>query len=724
MITDNTASSIRQAGTANDQLIEKHSRELYEGSGIAEGVASKRGYKSISEKEARLVGYSEEQAGAGLLIPFYSPTGEISYQLKRDNPRTDKRGKPIKYETRSGHDITLDVHPDNYPRLLEGNEPFIVTEGIKKADSAATAGRLTLGLGGTWMWGKKRVRGGAKYGKPELLWDWDVIPLEGRAVYICFDADYREKQGVALAMLRLAERLTERGARVYIMNLPGPEKGLDDYLVGGGSLDELERDARPFTPSDLIRYAIKPDKRIQEGVGRLARAMDGDEWAGWDSTSNSLLRTFLELALLGGRYNKDDDSAEVMMGARELRGYAAIGSYSTLMKHTAKLEERGYITKEVGDRKTGKANRYILKFAKGVTVIEEGEGNSTPVTPLENFAPHLRWPGPTHATVNGDERDSKLPKATDKPENLLEHRPTLASIYHGVDGEAPPRPKGQAEPEVAMGKTVEMALHLLLSWGGDGPLRDLSETTGVNDTSKLRKKLEAAGQVFEIDPKGKHGARVRLSEDWQRRLDERRESAGEFRRSRQQAIKNRQAREMFRKPDDEPVACDPQPELMGPERFADVKARADERAREARIEEQRRKVGMTAQVFLDDALAGAISGFGWRELRALWIAKGGRSEDLRLAVKDPYMFKREAGDGHLYVERRSRVTETIAVATASADHEPAPVAILREPSFSSAFAARMPEKGEDGIYHHDAFCDCDWCDTPIEPRYATLRGGA
>src|SRR5215210_2820177 len=128
-----TSESVAVA-TSNDQLTEKHAQELYEGSGIAEGMAGKRGYRSVSEKEARLVGYSEEQAGAGLLIPFYSPTGEISYQLKRDDPRTDRRGKPIKYETRSGHDITLDVHPDNYRRLLEGDEAFIVTWGIKKAD--------------------------------------------------------------------------------------------------------------------------------------------------------------------------------------------------------------------------------------------------------------------------------------------------------------------------------------------------------------------------------------------------------------------------------------------------------------------------------------------------------------------------------------------------------------------------------------------------------------
>src|SRR5215218_3575956 len=501
-------------------LLDKHRRELEEGSAIAPEVIAERGYRTISVEEARGLGFSKEQACDGLLIPFYTPDGELSYQLKPEEPRM-VRGKPVKYETRAGYSINLDVHPRNYQRLLNGTEPFYVVEGIKKADSATGRGRLVVGLSGVWNFGKKRKRGGAKHGRPELLPEWDSIPLEGRKVYICFDADYRQKRGVALAMLRLAERLTERGAHVYIMSLLSKTKGLDDYIVAGGDLAALEESARPFTPSLLIPYAAKDDARIRKAVETVDYTARLDNLA---ATTNSLLRALLELALLGGRYNSESRAVEVVIGTRELRAYAAIGSYTTLSRHTAKLEAGGYIEKVAGDPAKGKANRYILKLSKPVALIEEsGEGftDSIPATPLDNFTPHLRWPSPSSASPGGDERDSKLPEEGATPENFLHEKPDLPSVYSGELG-----PGRDPELQSALGKTVEQALYLLLCWGGISTLRDLATATGVNHTGKLRRKLEAAIGVFGIDAKGKHGARVWIMDGWEQALDEHRERSG------------------------------------------------------------------------------------------------------------------------------------------------------------------------------------------------------
>jgi hypothetical protein len=616
------------------------------------------------------------------------------------------------HETRAGHDITLDVHPANYARLLYGDEPVLLGEGIKKGDCATSLGLLAVSLSGVWNWGKKRKRGGAKYGRPELPEDWDAIPLEGRTFYICFDADYREKPNVALAMLRCGERLTERGARVYVVNLPGPEKGLDDYVVAGGDLNALLRDARPFTPSDLIPYAAKQDKRIWAVVERIGAAMRIDGWTqAGANTTRGLLRTFLELALLGGRYDKDEDGVEVMMGTRELCNYAAIGSRHTLGRHTAKLEERGYVTKVTGDRKNGKANRYVLKLSKSAPVIERGNEvsiSSIRGALLDNFAPHLRWPSPASRAPADEDRDSKLPKPEARPVNAEDKRPNLSGLYHGdeVRGVAEER-----ETEVALGKTVEMALDLLLSWGGEVTLRDLATATDVNHTAKMRYRLEAVEGVFDLDPKGKHGARVRLTDHWRRRLDERRERSGELRRFRQQAVKNRTSREEFRKSKEgkePPASADQETNLMGRERAGEVIKRAEGRDHEARIEEQRRKVGMTPEVFLADTL-GSVTGFGWRELRALWIAKGGDREDLRRAVKHPFGFRRAHDDGPLYVEWVGVFPES--------DREPANVVVLRE-----EVPLRLPEK-VDGVYHHGPFCDCDMCSAklPLPPRHVRLR---
>jgi hypothetical protein len=128
-----------------------------------------------------------------------------------------------------------------------------------------------------------------------------------------------------------------------------------------------------------------------------------------------------------------------------------------------------------------------------------------------------------------------------------------------------------------------------------------------------------------------------------------------------------------------------------------------------------------------DALRDA-SGFGWRELRALWKAKGGKLEDLRRAVKDPYRFRREYDGGPLYVQRTGTDPES--------EREPAPVAILHEPEnltkpHISSFTLIPPnlKKPEterpppEDWRSHPLDCECPDCAAPM-PTYARAWSGA
>ena len=160
---------------------------------------------------------------------------------------------------------------------------------------------------------------------------------------------------------------------------------------------------------------------------------------------------------------------------------------------------------------------------------------------------------------------------------------------------------------------------------------------------------------------------------------------------------------------------DPTPELAGPERTAEIVAAADKRDQAARVEEQRRKVGTTAATFLADALQDA-TGFDWRELRALWTAKGGKSEDLRrAAVKGPYRFRREYDSGHLYVQR------TGASEAPEPEREPAPVAVLRETERLRKPGTESPPAGD--WRSHTLDCECPDCAAPM-PTYARAWSGA
>jgi hypothetical protein len=190
-------------------LADHHKKMLIAESGIARDVAEARGYRTIEKKvELKTLGFADRQCNPpGLLIPIYSPTGEIvNYQLRPDEPRIDKNGKSVKYETPSGSRMVLDVHP--FPRETLGNPavPLFITEGIKKGDALVSRGLCAVTLLGVWSW-----RGTNEHGGKTALYEWDYVALNnGRRVYIVFDSDVMLKPGVHEAMRRVKALLESR----------------------------------------------------------------------------------------------------------------------------------------------------------------------------------------------------------------------------------------------------------------------------------------------------------------------------------------------------------------------------------------------------------------------------------------------------------------------------------------------------------------------------------
>lgn len=220
-------------------LLPQH-KKLMADSGISPEVADARGYRSVFTKaELRRLGFGEQQCKPGLLIPIWGVTGAIaSYQLRPDTPRIGRRGKPLKYETPRGSRMVLDAHPLIRAQLGDPRVPLIVTEGVRKADSAVSRGLCCISLLGVWSW-----RGSNEFGGKTALSDWDQIALNGRTVYICFDSDVMINPAVHEAMSRLKDLLEARGAMVSFICLPhgraGEKVGLDDYLANGYSTQQL-----------------------------------------------------------------------------------------------------------------------------------------------------------------------------------------------------------------------------------------------------------------------------------------------------------------------------------------------------------------------------------------------------------------------------------------------------------------------------------------------------
>lgn len=99
-------------------------------------------------------------------------------------------------------------------------------------------------------------------------------------IYIAFDSDAETNWNVRLAETRLALRLTDRGARVYILRLPrkpdGTKCGLDDYLIAYGSkaLDTLIEEAKPWK-RDLPLHRLNDELVHVENPNCVVRMADG-----------------------------------------------------------------------------------------------------------------------------------------------------------------------------------------------------------------------------------------------------------------------------------------------------------------------------------------------------------------------------------------------------------------------------------------------------------------
>jgi len=198
-------------------LSEKHRHELETGSAIAPDVIAERGYFTAYHADDLPAAFANCQRRPGLVIPIRDTTGRVvAWQVKADEPRLDKAGKPIKYDTATGGRQCLDVPERTRAHLGNPNVPLWITEGAKKVDSGLSHGiRCIIGVQGVYGW-----RGKNEHGGTVALPDWEAIALNGRDLVLAFDSDVMTKATVRGALERLSAFLTQRQARVRYLLLP------------------------------------------------------------------------------------------------------------------------------------------------------------------------------------------------------------------------------------------------------------------------------------------------------------------------------------------------------------------------------------------------------------------------------------------------------------------------------------------------------------------------
>lgn len=231
-------------------------------SAISAEVAGERGYRSVTDPAAlRELGFSEAQAVVPtLLIPLHDTSGQVAgHQHRPDVELVDRTGRRLKYVNPRGQGNRVDVPPRCRDAIGDPSKPLLVTEGVKKADAAASAGLVCVALKGVDCW-----RGRNAHGGNTALADWADIALAGRKVGVAFDSDIASLPQVRRAAQGLARYLANKKAEVvFIVIPPGPggvKQGLDDWLVANPGAEPWDlavpRLGAPATPTAGDRPVI------------------------------------------------------------------------------------------------------------------------------------------------------------------------------------------------------------------------------------------------------------------------------------------------------------------------------------------------------------------------------------------------------------------------------------------------------------------------------------
>jgi hypothetical protein len=677
--------------------------------GVDLQTAQAAGYWSATRPSAVPDVYSAyfRRQTPALIATHYSPDGRtVSFQMHPLRPRADSRGRIQKWVSpkAAAAPVILSCHPWTADEVRHGDGPLWACEGLTRGHALAALSIPAVTYPGCWSW--------QQGGKP--LQCWQHTNLAGRLVYLVPDADHTIKEDVQKALAAQVAYLESEGAMVLLVRVPevngDPDAGLDDYIAASdnpaAAVEVLKRDARPFIPADVGSERMARSEKLQRFVSAKLEEVEALPASGRADCNALKLGRYLIGTSAPSHGEPKARGVEVHPSFPQMAEAIRVGSYQTVRNALDRLEALGFMEQLRKPRRGRQANSYVLLYPSGggsaQSVNMEGRGvegeESQKQGEKERPSLYKRESSPclhsTHVGVKSAGGGEKLPALRNSK---------LVHTYIPKNGRA----RGEvvhSDYFKRYGAKGEEILRYILRWGRpDGA--ELHERFG-SKTSRPGRFFRTWVQPM-IDDGVLAGDRggVEMVPDWGRALERVRAKTDEEGDNRRQSEKYAERRRRYlerlgAEKRGEIAPPERTPKLAGPEKVREIREVAERRDQAARVEEQRRKVGTTAETFLADALQD-VSGFGWRELRALWIAKAGKPEDLRRAVRHPYRFQREHDSGPLYVERGGAAPEP--------EREPAPVAILHE---------------QEDWRSHSLDCECHECLSPMPMRHARAWSGA
>ncbi|ARV60394.1 DNA primase [Nostocales cyanobacterium HT-58-2] len=143
--------------------------------------------------------------------------------------------------------------------VMERNIPIIICEGVKKAAALLTQGYAALAIPGITS-GYRVIKD--NFGKVltrQLIPDLAAFAITQRIFYICFDFETQPKQTTAVnnAISQLGFLFQEKNCPIQVIELPGMEKGVDDFIVAKGA-SAFETVYRQSVDLEVYLAQVKP----------------------------------------------------------------------------------------------------------------------------------------------------------------------------------------------------------------------------------------------------------------------------------------------------------------------------------------------------------------------------------------------------------------------------------------------------------------------------------
>lgn len=235
------------------RTIKQLAQTKWQSSGLSDSHARRLKLRGLSAPEVQRLNGRFFEAGA-LHIPYFDLAGKPTkfYRVRYLEKLPGAAGLALSPQRYDQLPVMQEVY---YPPLVNWRSiaanPKVavsITEGELKAACACVHKIPMMALGGVYSFMSSK-RG------LDLLPSMREFDWTERVVYVVFDNDLKDNPAVMRAQRVLSERLLSEGAKIcYIQIPPGPDKGVDDYIVkhGAGAFGDLIEKAEPFPEAKAL----------------------------------------------------------------------------------------------------------------------------------------------------------------------------------------------------------------------------------------------------------------------------------------------------------------------------------------------------------------------------------------------------------------------------------------------------------------------------------------